>query len=55
MKYKKIGRAIGDLIEAYEDAIHISEIKKPISFALYNTWKKWDAKEESRREESKEK
>ena len=48
MKYKKIGKAIGDLIEAYEAAIHDSGVNKPISFALYQTWKKWNEKEESR-------
>ena len=48
MKYKKIGKAIGDLIEAYEDTIHCSRVNKPISFALYQTWKKWNEKEESR-------
>ena len=48
MKYKKIGKAIGDLIEAYEAAIHDSGVYKPISFALYQTWKKWNEKEESR-------
>jgi hypothetical protein len=48
MKYKKIGKAIGDLIEAYEIAIHTKEVHKPISFALYQTWRKWNEKEESR-------
>jgi hypothetical protein len=48
MKYKKIGKAIGDLIEAYEIAIHTKEVYKPISFALYQTWKKWNEKEEPR-------
>lgn len=54
MKYKKIGKAIGDLVEAYEEAIHNSGVYKPISYALYQTWKKWDAKEEYRREKEKE-
>lgn len=49
MKYKKIGKAIGDLIANYEDAIHTDFVYKPISYALYQTWKKWDEKEEPRK------
>ena len=52
MKYKKIGKAIGDLVEAYEEAIHNSGVYKPVSYALYQTWKKWNEKEESRKEKS---
>lgn len=49
MKYKKLGKAIGDLIANYEDAIHNSGVNKPISYALYQTWKQWNEKEESRK------
>lgn len=49
MKYLNLGKAIGDFIEAYEDAIHTSGVSKPISYALYSTWKKWDEKEKPRR------
>ena len=49
MKYKKIGKAIGDLIENYENAIHCNKITKPVSYALYLTWQKWKEKEEPRK------
>ena len=49
MKYRKIGKAIGDLIENYEYAIHNDFVYKPISYALHQTWEKWNEKEEPRR------
>ena len=45
MKYKQIGIVIGDLIRNYEDAIHSDHVYKPISYALYRTWLKWNEKE----------
>lgn len=53
MKYKKIGKAIGNLIEEYEYAIHNASVYKPVSYALYQTWKKWNEKEEPRRPKEK--
>lgn len=52
MKYKKLGKAIGDLISNYEDAIHNSQVYKPISFALYQTWQQWNEKEEPRKKKT---
>lgn len=49
MKYKKLGKAIADLIAAYEDAIHNDFVHKPVSYALYQTWKKWDENEKPRK------
>ncbi len=48
MKYKKLGKAIGELIEIYEDAIHNDMVYKPVSYALYQTWKIWNEKEKPR-------
>ena len=47
-KLTEIGKAIVDLIETWDIAKNSSYVKKPISFALYYTWKKWDAKEKAR-------
>lgn len=41
----EIGKAVMDLIETYGIDKDSDYVKKPISHALYYTWKKWDAKE----------
>ena len=48
-----IGHAIVDLIENYDIAKGSTYVKKPISYALYHTWKKWDKKEEEKDDETK--
>ena len=46
-----IGRAVMDLIEAYGRAKEAEHIRKPISYALYQTWRRWDEKEKPRQAE----
>lgn len=43
-----IGKAVMNLIEAYGIAKDSGYVKKPISFALYQTWKLWDVQEKPR-------
>lgn len=43
-----IGGAVMDLIEAYGVAQNSRYVQKPISYALYQTWRKWDKKEKPR-------
>ena len=43
-----IDEAIIDVINAYEIAKKSDYVSKPISYALYHTWKQWDAKEKRR-------
>ena len=45
-KLSEIGKAVMNLIEEYNIAKESSYVRKPISYALYQTWKKWDKKEE---------
>ena len=42
------GQAIIDIIEEYSIAVDSSYVRKPISYALYHTWKKWDKQEQAR-------
>lgn len=49
-----IGRAVMDLIEAYGISKDSGYVQKPISYALYQTWRKWDEKEKPREAESEE-
>ena len=44
-----IGKAIDYLIGEYFDAIQEEHIRKPISYALYQTWKWADGEEKSRK------
>ena len=50
MGKSQIGRAVVDLIEAWQDAKDKEWILRPVSYALYHTWKKWDIKEKNRGE-----
>jgi hypothetical protein len=43
-----IGKAVKDLIEEYGIAKENKYVQKPISYALYNTWKSWDKREKPR-------
>lgn len=43
-----IGRAIDYLISEYFDAVCKNHVRKPVSYALYQTWKWADAKEKPR-------
>lgn len=47
-KISPIGQAILDLKEEWQIAKDKEFVRKPISYALYHTWKKWDKKEEPR-------
>lgn len=47
-KMTPLGKAIVDLIETWDIANSSAYVRKPISYALYHTWKKWDKKEEPR-------
>ena len=40
-----IGKAVMNLIEEYGIAKDSGYVRKPISYALYQTWRKWDGKE----------
>lgn len=42
---KELNKAMDDLYDAYEDAVQCEFIHKPVSYALYETWKKWNEKE----------
>ena len=50
-KMTPLGKAIVDLIETWDIANSSAYVRKPISYALYHTWKKWDKKEEPRGKE----
>lgn len=50
-KITQIGQAIVDLIEAWQIAKDSSYVQKPISYALYYTWRKWDKQEQARKVE----
>lgn len=45
-----IGNAILDLIETWQIAKDTEYVKKPISYALYHTWRRWDEKEKERKD-----
>ena len=45
-RLSEIGKAVMNLIEEYGIAKESGYVRKPISYALYQTWKKWDKKEE---------
>ena len=47
-----IGRAIMILLDEYANAKETDYVVKPISYALYQTWRLWDAREEPRAERS---
>jgi hypothetical protein len=49
-----IGKAIMNLIEEYDIAKDNEYVRKPISYALYHTWRRWDEKEKPRNVESEE-
>lgn len=44
-KLTELGKAIMHLISEYDKAKENDYIRKPISYALYQTWKVWDARE----------
>lgn len=52
----EIGKAVMNVIEQYGIAKESGYVQKPISYALYHTWKIWDKKEKPRQadKESKE-
>lgn len=47
----KLGNAIMHLISEYDKAKKYNYIHKPISYALYKTWKEWDYKEKGKESE----
>ena len=48
-------RAIRKFNEFYDKALKSDYVEKPISWALYHTWKWFDNNEKSRRAESEDK
>lgn len=44
------GKAVMTLIEEYGIAKDSDYVKKPISYALYQTWRKWDMREKPKQE-----
>lgn len=44
-KLTELGKVIMHLISEYDKAKEVDYIRKPISYALYQTWKMWDSKE----------
>lgn len=53
-KTSPLCKAILDFINTYNSAVDSTLVKKPISYALYQTWKMWDAKEKPRIKDEKE-
>ncbi len=51
-KMTPLGKAIVDLIETWDIANSSDYVRKPISYALYYTWKKWDKQEQVREVEN---
>ena len=51
---KVLQKAILELTAEYEKALDGDFIFKPMSFALYHLWQKWDAKEHKRLLDGKE-
>jgi hypothetical protein len=47
-----IGKAVMNLIEEYGITKDSGYVQKPISYALYQTWRKWDKVEKPRMAES---
>lgn len=47
-----IGEVVMNLIEEYGNVKDAEHIRKPISYALYQTWRKWDERENPRETES---
>ena len=47
-----IGKAVMNLIEEYGIARENGHVQKPISYALYQTWKRWDKSEKTEGHES---
>jgi len=39
----------GDFVNWYEKALQSPVVKKPVSWALYQTWKCWDGQERKRK------
>ena len=44
-----LAKAINMLQDNYERAQRLSYVRKPISYALYETWKYFDSKEKERK------
>ena len=44
-----IEEAIADFTKLYNEAKDYDYVRKPISYALYNAWRKWDAKEKPKK------
>lgn len=49
-----IGKAVMNLIEEYGIAKDSGYVRKPISYALYQTWRRWDKTEKPREAEKEE-
>ena len=49
-KLTDIGRAIMTLLDEYSNAQESDYVIKPISYALYQTWRIWDAREKPRKD-----
>lgn len=45
-----LGKAVMNLIEEYGIAKDSGYVQKPISYALYQTWRKWDKEEKPKAE-----
>ena len=46
--WEKIHWLIADIIEEYSKAKSMLYVQKPLAYALYQVWKKYDAKNEER-------
>lgn len=47
-KLSDFEKAVYDFLLEYKKAVDSDFVGKPISYALYQTWKKWDVKEKWR-------
>ena len=52
-KLSIVGQAMMDFFTEYELARDNNHIQKPISYALYHTWEKWDKMEKAKKDEGK--
>lgn len=48
--FKNLGKAVASLLDEYEKAERADHVHKPMSYALYQVWKKWNMTEKSRNE-----
>lgn len=46
-----VEKMIGHLMQAYQNALNDETVRKPLSYALYHTWKWVDMQEQERKKE----